>query len=378
MAVEFRCEKCGKLLTVEAEPGAKVRCQYCNGKVAVPAALASLPRPQVPTGAPPPPPPAQAAEEPVEEPYHQDAMMGVMAALMPWVLSLFLHAGIVVILAFLTILSYSTKVAEGVTVPDANLSKRPGSKLNPARRQSKLRTKSMARTAHNWAKRSDTLNTDQGRTKDPVPLHGLEGGAGVGDAGDFGMQSGAGGAPRSRFMGTGGNAYHIVLVVDRSGSMFDFFDCVRREMNKTITQLLPTQTFHVILFVRGLDSKRDENPPRRLVNATVHNKREALEFLKGVSCEGGQPTNPLGGLKRAFDILAHPPNDKPGKIIYLLTDGEFHDNDEVRRKIRQWNKKGDVRVNTILYAVRGDDIQKALEQIATENGGTFRFEGRSE
>jgi len=27
MAVEFRCEKCGKLLTVEAEPGAKVRCQ---------------------------------------------------------------------------------------------------------------------------------------------------------------------------------------------------------------------------------------------------------------------------------------------------------------------------------------------------------------
>lgn len=378
MAVEFRCEKCGKLLTVEAEPGVKVRCQYCNGKVAVPAALASLPRPQVPTGAPPPPPPPQAAEEPVEEAHQQDALMGVMAALMPWVLSLFLHAGIVVILAFLTILSYSTKVAEGVTVPDANLSKRLGSKLNPARSQSKLRTKSMARTAHNWAERSDTLSTDQGRTKDPVPLHGLEGGSGVGNAGDFGMRSGAGGAPRTRFMGEVGNAYHIVLVVDRSGSMFDFFDCVRREMNKTITQLLPAQTFHVILFVDGLDSKKDENPPRRLVNATVRNKREALEFLKGVSCEGGSPTDPLAGLQRAFEVLASPPNDKPGKIIFLLTDGEFHDNQEVRRKIRQWNKKGDVRVNTILYAVRGDDIQKALEQIATENGGKFKFEGGSE
>ena len=86
----------------------------------------------------------------------------------------------------------------------------------------------------------------------------------------------------------------------------------------------------------------------------------------------------LAALKRAFEVLAKPPNDKPGKIIYLLTDGEFDDNQEVRRKIRQWNKKGAVRVNTILYAVRGDDIQKALEQIATENGGTFKFEGRSE
>ncbi len=376
MAVEFRCEKCGKLLTVEAEPGAKVRCQYCNGKVAVPAALASLPRPQVPTGAPPPPP---AAEGPTEESYQQDALMGVMAALMPWVLSLFLHAGVMVILAFLTILSYSTNVAEGVTVPDANLSKRLGSKLNPARRQSKLRTKSMARTARSWAERNETLSTDQGRTKDPVPLHGLEGGPGGGDAGDFGMRSGAGGAPRSRFMGTGGNAYHIVLVVDRSGSMVGYsFDCVRREMYKTITQLLRTQTFHVILFARGLDPKKDENPPRRLVTGSVRNKREALEFLKGVSCVGGFPTNPLAALQRAFSILASPPNDKPGKIIFLLTDGEFHDNEEVRRKIRQWNKKGDVRVNTILYGVRGDDIQKALEQIATENGGTFKFEGRSE
>lgn len=159
-------------------------CGACGPGVASPAAGADR-------GAAP----SQAAEGPTEEPYQQDALMGVMAALMPWVLSLFLHAGIMVILAFLTILSYSTKVAEGVTVPDANLSKRLGSKLNPARRQSKLQTKLMARTARSWAKRNETLSTDQGRTKDPVPLHGLEGGSGGGDAGDFGMQTGAGGAP---------------------------------------------------------------------------------------------------------------------------------------------------------------------------------------
>lgn len=399
MAVEFRCEKCGKLLTVEAEPGAKVRCQYCNAKVAVPAGLASLPRPQVPTGAaPPPPPPAgpPAAEAQADEARRQEALMGTMARLMPWVLSLFLHAGIVVILAFFTILSYSTKAAEGVTVPDARLSKRPGSRLNPARRRSKLKTKSMARTMHNWARRNDTLSTDQGRTKDPVPLHGLEGGSG-GSAGDFGMRSGADVIPRTRFVGTVGNAHHIVLVVDCSGSMLDSFDFVKREMNKTITLLLPTQTFHVIFFVWKVDPKKDESPPRRLVNATVRNKREALEFIKGVQAHNrnrGVPdwlgpgvrknTNPLAGLKRAFDVLASPPNKKPGKIIFLLTDGEFHDNEEVRRKIRRWNKKGDVRVNTILFYPGdpgSDDVKEFsefLEQVARENGGTFKLKERGE
>ena len=141
MAVDFRCDKCGKFLKAQADAGT-AQCPHCHRAVPVPAHLASLPRPQGPTEAPPPPPEAQ-----VEEAHQQDALMGVMAAMMPWVLSLFLHAGVMVILAFLTILSYSTNVAEGVTVPDANLSKRLGSKLNPARRQSKLRTKSMARTA---------------------------------------------------------------------------------------------------------------------------------------------------------------------------------------------------------------------------------------
>ena len=54
MTVDFRCEKCGKLLSVDAAEGSSVRCPHCNKKVQVPAALAALPRPQVPPGSPPP------------------------------------------------------------------------------------------------------------------------------------------------------------------------------------------------------------------------------------------------------------------------------------------------------------------------------------
>ena len=57
MAVEFRCEKCGKLLSADAEPGSMMKCPHCQKKVAVPAGLASLPQPHLPPGQEPPPPP---------------------------------------------------------------------------------------------------------------------------------------------------------------------------------------------------------------------------------------------------------------------------------------------------------------------------------
>jgi len=52
MVAVFRCdERCGKLLSVEAEARAAVRCPACNRKVAIPAGLASLPRPRAGLGA---------------------------------------------------------------------------------------------------------------------------------------------------------------------------------------------------------------------------------------------------------------------------------------------------------------------------------------
>jgi hypothetical protein len=388
MAVQFRCEKCGKLLNLEAEPGQKVKCPYCHAKVTTPAGVASLPRPQVPAGAaaagagaasasagsaaPPPPPPRQ-QEEQEQEAYAPDPLMDIMAKVMPWVTSLFLHAGIAVILGFITIVVYTkTTDAEGVMVPDAQLSPNPGGKINPGKVSRNLSSQVQS---SDWAKRDTTISAE-GQTESKIKLYGNTGGSSGAAAGGFGLTSGGQGkGPRAPFMGMGGNAHHVVLVVDKSGSMLDYFDLVKREMYKTIAKLQDVQTFHVVLFEQGLG---DEATPRRLVPATVQNKNDAFRFLKKVQPSGGSPTNPLPALKRAFEVLRNPPTNQPGKLVYLLTDGEFHDNEEVRRRIKQWNADGDVMVNTILYATGGGDIERVLRAIAQENGGKFkkvRYEG---
>ena len=59
MNVDFRCEHCGKLLSVQGKTGDEVRCPHCMKMTAVPAGLASLPRPRVgPAGGPGAPPQA--------------------------------------------------------------------------------------------------------------------------------------------------------------------------------------------------------------------------------------------------------------------------------------------------------------------------------
>ena len=380
MAVEFRCEKCGKLLSVDADRGAKVKCQYCGAKVALPAGLASLPRPQVPPGAgpPPPPPPAggpQPEEEQLEQGAGQEALMDTMARMMPWVISLFLHAGIIVIMAFISIMMNEAKADDGdIVIPNAQLAKKPGGQLNPGKLTRPLR-KTIPTNQQKWTDHKTTLDTDV-QSKQHVRLYAHTGGATGGSPGDFGQVGGGEGkGPHSTFFGEGGDAYHIVLIVDRSGSMLDYFDMVVHQMLATLGKLKPEQTFHVVLFARGT---ADENPPRQLVYANNVNRAQAYEFLKKVTASGGSPTNPLAAIKRGFEVLASPPNKLPGKLMFLLTDGEFHDNQEVRRQIKSWNKRGDVLVNTILFAAGGEEIRRTLEQIARENGGQFKFEERSE
>ena len=380
MTVEFRCENCGRLLNIDADPSSKIKCPYCKAKITVPAGIASMPTPKV--SAPsakrpdsPPAPPAsttateQAEEESPEE--QEEAMMGVMAKLMPWVISLFVHAGIMVILAFIAIVAYKTNVQANTIIPDMPLTDQPGGVLNPGEMNPELKAKSLERiNQKQWARRESTIPTpDIGKTKSRIILFGKAGGAaGGGPTAAFGLTAGGAGQYRSRFFGTGGTARDIVYVVDRSGSMLDTFDAVRKEMIRSITRLSPAQRFHVIFFATG---KPKENPPRRLVPATVENKRIALKFLHEIIPEG--QTDPIPALQRAFAVLRAAPGSKKGQLIYLLTDGEFPDNEKVLQEIRRLNAKHTVHINTILHWHHSPEVMKVLQQIAKENKGTFKF-----
>ena len=383
MAVEFRCDKCGKLLNVEAEPSSRIKCPYCKSKVQVPAAVASLPRPQVPGGVMPPPPPpaaqgqAQGEEEPlVEQP---SELMGAMATAMPWVISVFLHAGVLLILAFITIVMLKTNPQGDIVVPDADLSDNPGGVLNPGEMNPELQAKSLEKiNQQQWAKRDAAVPSlgAVGETTARIQVIGIAGGAaGGGPTADFGMSTGGSGAgPKSNFLGSGGNAYHIVYVVDSSGSMMESFDLVRKELLRSISRLSPAQTFHVIFFNNGPPR---ENPQRQLVFADENAKRGAAAYLKTVQPQGGSPTIPNLAIQRAFEVLARTPNQKRGKLMYLLTDGEFHDNEEVRALFAKLNTDKSVHVNTLIYMFQNPEFEKVMRKIAEENGGKYKFVERN-
>ncbi len=373
MAIDFRCENCGKLLSVEAEPSSKVKCPYCKARVLVPAGLASLPRPQVPGQADkvdtrPDQPSPLPVEEEILVSERPDALMGVMAMLMPWVISLFFHAGVLVILAFIMIVTTRNTLKADVVVPDVPLSDTLSDTI--AGDTSPELTAKSVRADDRWAERIPSANL--GRTENKIQLYGSAGGSEGGARAQMGLPAGTGG-PKSRFMGTKGTAYHIVYVVDRSGSMVDTFDAVRKEMIRSVGRLSKEQTFHVIFFAAD---KPTENPPRRLVYATPETKKEALEFLKTILPEG--QTDPIPALEKAFAAMSRTPGDKQGKLIYLLTDGDFPDNEKVLAAIRNMNAKRDVQINTILHHFRNPEFEKVLDRIAKENKGEFKFVGSGE
>ena len=160
--------------------------------------------------------------------------------------------------------------------------------------------------------------------------------------------------------------HHIVYLSDRSGSMFDTFDAVKREIMNSVKDLQPVQDFHVIMFA---DGDPLEKKPMALTPPTEKYKLALAKFLSKIKAEG--TTNPVKGITRAFDVLAKA-NRKPGKVIYLLADEGFPDNKAVIATIRARNAKKDVVIHTFLYGKKSPVAVKVMSQIAKENGGRYR------
>jgi hypothetical protein len=193
-------------------------------------------------------------------------------------------------------------------------------------------------------------------------------GAGSGDGGPmapFGVPGGGGGlGPKSPFMGISGNAKYVAYVCDSSGSMLNKFPALKVELRKAIDVLRPIQAFSIIFF--SDPERRPQTLAQSLVMATPDRKREAHKFLDSVSTSGS--TDPIPGLELAF-------NQKP-QLIYLLTDGDFPDNQAVLDRIRVLNREKRVKISTIVFvdASNADEsIITLMKQIAAENGGVFRM-----
>jgi len=384
MVVEFRCENCGKLLSVEDQPTGKVKCPYCKAKVQVPAGVADLPRPRIPVGAGAAP--AESHSETSTQPKpaephakEQDAFTSVMSHLMPWVISLFFHAGILVVLSFVTIVMIRTTAPADFAVPDTEFMDRSTANINPWQTDANLQSKALQPEEERpWAKQAIMVPLEEvGETEVQVGIYGMDGDTGDGGAAEFKLFAMAGAnRPKVQFVGVKGKAYHIVYLVDRSGSMLTFFDEIRRELLTSISRLHETQTFHVIFFSEG---PPEENPSRKLVYATEQAKRGAARYLQRIeTISTTGVTDPIPALTRAFRVLSDAPNTRAGKVIYMLTDGDFFDNEKVCQAIREMNSKKQVRIHTILNRFENQDAADILKRIAEENGGRFKVIQSSE
>jgi hypothetical protein len=180
--------------------------------------------------------------------------------------------------------------------------------------------------------------------------------------------------PNGQVFGDAGNAHRIVFCSDDSGSMINKIPTLKDQIAKAVNSLQPTQSFEIIFFQNEkYDSFMKFVRQDDLVPATTEMKKKVYSYLDGVTTTG--ETDPIPGITGAF-------KSKPD-LIYLLTDGDFPDNDAVLKLTRDLNsdRNPKVRINTIAFVGDGDnevDFLKLLKTIAKESGGTFRHVKESE
>ena len=199
----------------------------------------------------------------------------------------------------------------------------------------------------------------------------LGGGGGGQGSTVFGEPGGGG-----RFMGfdlgtagDGGNVTRVVFVCDASGSMEGRpRTLLINELKKAVGPLEPIQFFNVVFFQFDdyAAAFRD-----RLRPASPRYKKETEAFLDGFTMKGG--TNPLPALEAAFKM-------KP-QLVFLLTDGRFDEPvgyDEIVRRIAELNADKGAVVNTIMFINRDETAEGVLRRIASENGGEFKYVGEDD
>jgi hypothetical protein len=301
------------------------------------------------------------------EEHHGGEKLGTfLGGLIPVVISVLFHLGLLLIMLFIVFLAEVEVDTEKIEIADDAFSEDPGARLSPSRNISKSASQTKSKTRKHT--RSKAINTGAGKTSKAVSVMGM--GGAVGDsAADMGLPVSSSGG--SAFFGTksGGNMRNIVYVIDRSGSMVAYFSDVRNEICRSLARLNgDKQDYHVILFAEG---KPLEKNPKRLTPAIRQNVRETARWLEDVTCGGD--TKAIPALERAFAVLK---GRKGGSLIYLLTDGVFKDidgNAAVLAYIRSKNKNKKVHVNTFLYGTRPKRAVEVMEKIAKQNSGRYRF-----
>jgi hypothetical protein len=305
-----------------------------------------------------------------------------IAAAFPWVASILLHTALGLILLLMTIVLTQTKSE------DRFLQSPPSVTASTAELDGKLRLPDPSEKTPRQPNPSDTrgpsLNNDapirisrkQEDLTDPSIGIGSAAGPSGGRLAEQGLRSDGGffGVPADGEDGIGpgaGGKVDVVYVLDRSGSMVHggLFDVMCRELARSLSAFQPGfQRYHVVFFG---DGTCHEAPSRGLTEPTDLNLEATVEWAQKLRASG--QTDPARALGRAFDVLARRKRRGRSAVIFLLTDAAFPDNEAVRKLIRRRNRNRDVRIHTFLLGGRSRDAVDVMKQIASENGGKYKY-----
>lgn len=314
-------------------------------------------------------------------------------AAVPWVTSLSVHLGILILALVLLTSGAFDYVIQKVTqaqvmVPTTELAENiggvpnvghmddvtsPNAQLDPVEQSDNFLPAGEGSNA-------DALNDPGGSPVSSDSLTGITGmgslrdalGGGGGEGSTIFGEAGGGG----QFMGfdigregDGGEVYRVIFVCDASGSMAGApRTLLVNELKRAVDPLRPLQFFNVIFF-QG--DSFDAAFPGSLESANSMHKEDLAEFLDNLVVQGS--TNPVPALEAAFRM-------KP-ELIFFLTDGRFDqlvNYDEVIETFRRLNGDKKVMVNTIQFINRDELAEGVLRTIAHENGGEYKFVGRDD
>ena len=168
--------------------------------------------------------------------------------------------------------------------------------------------------------------------------------------------SGGGGGVTVRVFGVGGHGNKFMYVFDRSGSMSgQKLEEVKKELLRSFSVLNNRHQFNIIFY----DNRYDAWKPR-LTAATPQVKREAEQFVRGISAGGG--TEHLAPL---LEAIKHKPD-----VIFFLTDGQSLTQAQLDEICQ---KSGDICINVIQYDDGRDGRSEILRQLALRNRGRYRY-----
>ncbi len=275
--------------------------------------------------------------------------------LWPWVLSVAFHIIVLAILSTVVFISFNAKPERREIIPEARLGKVNTQLPLFQKLEHNIKPpeeKDLERQLQKTLNPTGKLKTDTGKK---LSVIGIEAKKAIKLPGcDLARLQPS--APVTKFFSATGNAYNIVYLVDRSASMIDTIEPLKRELKRSIDMLQPMQKFQIIFFSAG---RPVEGPANGLTWATTRNKQRYKKFIDSIKAEG--QTDPRWALQRALQL-------KPD-LIYLLTDGVF--SEKIAKKIIKWAKQHNVKINTIAYL--REIGSKRLMEIAEQTGGVFRF-----